>query len=245
MKFRSVISRLKGSKPLLAVLIDPDKFNPGLVAGASAQGVSCFLVGGSYLQKGDVQRTVRAIRKISELPIVLFPGDETQLSPLADGLLLLSLLSGRNPDYLIEKHISAAPLIRRMKLPHLATAYLLVGEANHSTTRLVTKTTPLKESNSRYIVNTALAASQLGFQAIYLEAGSGAGKPVGPALIRLLKKNVSLPLIVGGGLDNGKKVADAVTAGANMVVIGNALEKNAGLLPELSAAFREATRPRK
>lgn len=244
MKFRSLIRRLVKGPPVLAVLVDPDKYNEQVIRLASASGVSCFLVGGSELTNGNADKTVRLIKMISDLPVLLFPGDETQLSPKADGLLLLSLLSGRNPDYLIEKHIKAAPVIKKMKLAHLPTAYLLIGEGR-SQTQKITGTRPLSATDSAKIKNTALAAEQLGFRAVYLEAGSGSSSPVRPALIRLIKKNVSLPVIVGGGINTSRKVADAVRAGADMVVIGNALETNSALLPELGKTFREASRSKR
>lgn len=241
MKFPSLIRRLDKGPPLLAVLVDPDKYRPEVISGARSAGVSCFLVGGSELSNGNVHNTIGDIKKLSDLPVLLFPGDETQLTPRADGLLLLSLLSGRNPDYLIEKHIRAAPMIRKMKLPHVPTAYLLIG-SGRSTTQRVTNTTPISPRALKEIRNTAMAAEQLGFRAIYLEGGSGASLPVAPSIIRLLKKNVSLPLIVGGGLNSPRKVADAIRAGAGMVVIGNALETDISLLPALGKAFHEAAR---
>jgi len=238
MSFKELIKKInKHRKPLLAVLIDPDKFNPELVQLANRSRVTCFLVGGSKLEKGDLGTTVSAIKKRSEIPVVLFPGDETQLSKKADGLLLLSLLSGRNPDYLIEKHIRAAPVIKKMKLGYLSTAYLLIDGGKTSVTQEVTNTTPLDPANTDYIVNTAIAAEQLGFKAIYLEAGSGAAKNVSPRLIKKIKKEVNIPLIVGGGIDSPQKVKAAIKAGANMIVVGNALEKNVYLLTKLSSCF--------
>jgi phosphoglycerol geranylgeranyltransferase len=242
MKFSTLTTKLNGKKALLAVLVDPDKFNNDLVALADRHKVDCFLVGGSRLENGDLKKTVRVIKSLTKIPVILFPGDETQLSGLADGLLLLSLLSGRNPDYLIEKHIKAAPLIKKMKLPHLPTAYLLIGGTNTSATQKVTGTKPLNRGNVTYILNTALAAEQLGFKAIYLEAGSGASQPVSFSLIRLLKKNVSLPLIVGGGLTTPARIEKIVRAGANMVVVGNVLEKDIHLLPSLREAVSKASR---
>jgi phosphoglycerol geranylgeranyltransferase len=240
MKFKRLIKKLEGRrKPLLAVLIDPDKFNPQVVNVANKSAVSCFLVGGSRLHAGNTaQATVREIKKLSDKPVILFPGDETQLTPDADGLLLLSLLSGRNPEYLIEKHIRAAPLIRKMRLPFLSTAYILIGGGKKSTTEKVTGTSPLDPARSSYIVNTAIAAVQLGFKAVYLEAGSGSSISVSPRIIRRIRDSVDIPLLVGGGVDSAAKAKQAVRAGADMVVVGNALEKNVYLLNQISACFR-------
>lgn len=238
MSFRSLIKRLNGpGGALLAVLIDPDKFNPELVELANTSKVACFLVGGSRLEKGDIATTVSAIRKRSRLPVILFPGDETQLTRKADGLLLLSLLSGRNPDYLIGKHIHAAPLIRKMKLEHLPTAYLLIDGGKRSATQQVTRTRPLDPEKQEEIVHTALAAEQLGFRAVYLEAGSGARNSVAASLLKKIRRQVSVPLIVGGGIDSAAKARAMIAAGADMVVVGNALEKNVYLLTEISACF--------
>jgi phosphoglycerol geranylgeranyltransferase len=239
MKFKKIIKRLNTEKrPLLAVLIDPDKFNPGLVHLANNCHVACFLVGGSKLENGDITKTVIAIKKISKIPVILFPGDETQLCKEADGLLLLSLLSGRNPDYLIEKHITAAPIIKKMKLNYLSTAYLLINGGKASTTQKVTNTIPLNPANKSYIINTAIAAEQLGFKAIYLEAGSGAKTSISPGLLQSIKKEISLPVIVGGGIDSAAKMKHVIKAGANMIVVGNALEKNVYLLSEISSCFK-------
>jgi phosphoglycerol geranylgeranyltransferase len=238
MRFEKIISSLAARrKPLLAVLIDPDKYNPEVIKAANKSNVSCFLVGGSRLEKGEVHKTIRQIKKLSSLPVLIFPGDETQLSAAADGLLLLSLLSGRDPDYLIGKHIKAAPVIRKMGLRYLSTAYLLIKGGSRSTTEKVTRTVPLDPADIKQIVNTAIAAEQLGFKAIYLEAGSGAARSVPVNIIRRIRKEVSLPLIVGGGIDSRKKASEIISAGANMVVVGNALEKNVFLLPAISEAF--------
>jgi putative glycerol-1-phosphate prenyltransferase len=152
-------------------------------------------------------------------------------------LLLLTLLSGRNPDYLIEKHITAAPLIKKMKLQHLSTAYLLIYGGKISTTQKVTRTKPLDPQKASYIVNTAIAAEQLGFKAIYLEAGSGAKSNIPASLVKKIKKQVSLPIIVGGGIDSKHKTLKAIKTGANMIVVGNALEKDITLLNEIAGCF--------
>lgn len=219
----------------LAVLIDPDKFNPELIEIAKRCEVSCFLVGGSGPLKQSVHSVVKYIRERSKVPVILFPGNEHQLSPLADGLLLLSLLSGRNPEYLISKHVKAAPKIKKMALQYLSTAYLLIGEGRASTTQKVTGTQPL--TKIRDIVNTALAAEQLGFKAVYLEAGSGAGKCISPALIARVKRETVLPLIVGGGIDSVAKARKIAISGVSLMVIGNALEKKPELLLDISSIF--------
>jgi phosphoglycerol geranylgeranyltransferase len=238
MSFKTFIKKIQSTdKPTLAVLIDPDKFNKDLILLANKNKVSCFLVGGSRLENGDVTKTVAAIKKISKIPVMLFPGDETQLCKEADGLLLLSLLSGRNPDYLIEKHITAAPIIKKMKLDYLSTAYLLIDGGRTSVTQQVTGTEPLDPKNPTYIVNTAIAAEQLGFKAIYLEAGSGASKIISTELIKKIKKQINIPLIVGGGIDSSDKMKQVIKAGANLIVVGNALEKNVNLLTELTTCF--------
>lgn len=239
MTFKTFSDKLSSSKKtLLAVLIDPDKFNPELIRLCAGSRVSCFLVGGSRLETGNIHQTVAAIKSITtKIPVVLFPGDETQLSPKADGLLLLSLLSGRNPDYLIEKHIAAAPLIKKMKLAYLPTAYLLIDGGRISATQSVTNTAALDPANRTYIVHTALAAEQLGFKALYLEAGSGAKTGVPASLVKAVKKQVKIPVILGGGIDSARKAKAAIKTGANMVVVGNAFEKNVYLLRDISACF--------
>lgn len=238
-KFDNLLKKIKDKAPRLAVLIDPDKFNKDLILLANKSNVLCFLIGGSRLEKGNLKQTVSGIKKISSIPILLFPGDETQLSKEADGLLLLSLLSGRNPDYLIGKHVLAAQEIKKMRLPILSTAYLLIASKGQSSTGRVSKTLPLDPDNSELILNTALAAEQLGFKAVYLEAGSGAEQPISPALIRAIKRTVDVPVLVGGGIDSKSRVNKAIQAGANLIVIGNALEKNVHLLSELSSCFKK------
>lgn len=237
MKFDSFIKKLTSEKTSarLAVLIDPDKFNPSLVKLATTLNVSCFLVGGSRLHNGNIHKTVRQIKKLSALPVILFPGDENQLTPAADGLFLPVLVSGRNPEYLIAKQVLMAPKIKRMKLNCLPMAYMLIGTANRSSTQKVTATKPLEKKQE--ICDTAIAAAYLGYKLIYLEAGSGAQTVVNGAIIRAVKKIVDLPLITGGGIDSVEKARQAIKAGANLVVLGNALEKNMSLLSEISPCF--------
>ena len=232
MNFDKLISLKKRA---LAVLIDPDKYRPELVDLCKGKRVAFFLVGGSKLGKGNIRKTVKDIKKRSKIPVVLFPGDEAQLCAEADGLLVLSLLSGRNPEYLISKQVKAAPLIRKMALHTLPVAYILVGENTESTTAKVSKTTPIQ--NRKEVVHTAMAAEQLGFKAIYLEAGSGSGKTVSTQFIKSVSQAVSIPVIAGGGVKTSKNLKSIFEAGANVAVVGNALESNPKLILQLLKVF--------
>lgn len=236
-KFEKLLIALNRPAPLLAVLVDPDKFNAELLRLCRGLPVACFLVGGSELSGGSVKQSIKQIKALSDRPVVLFPGDESQLDKNADGLLLLSLLSGRNPEYLISKHVRAAPHIKRMKLAHLPVAYLLIGGGHRSSTEQVTGTSPMDPTQKTQILHTAMAAAQLGFKAIYLEAGSGAKRSISPGLLKAVKRASGLPVIVGGGIRDEKTCKALIKAGANMLVIGNALEKDVHLIERISRAF--------
>ncbi|MGZ3883893.1 MAG: geranylgeranylglyceryl/heptaprenylglyceryl phosphate synthase [Bacteroidia bacterium] len=235
MKFDTLIATPR--KAVLSVLIDPDKFNPALISLCANSKVKFFLVGGSRLKKNNLGAVITAIKKRSSKPVIIFPGDETQLSASADGLLLLSLVSGRNPDYLIGKQVKAASKIRQSKLATLPTAYMLIDGQTVSSTQQITNTTALPRNDLKLITDTAIASELLGFRAIYLEAGSGAKEEVRSNIIRKVKAAVKLPVLVGGGIDSYAKAKKAVEAGANVVVVGNALEKNIYLISEIEKAF--------
>jgi phosphoglycerol geranylgeranyltransferase len=232
MKFDKHINTRKQS---LAVLIDPDKYNPELIDLCRGKKVAFFLVGGSKLHKGNIRHTVLDIKKRSRIPVILFPGDETQLCSEADGLLVLSLLSGRNPEYLISKHVKAAPLIKKFKLKTFPVAYVLVGNHHASTTAKVTHTSPMNVW--REVVHTALAAEQLGFKAVYLEAGSGSGNTVSKKILTKVSEAIGIPVIAGGGIKSTKNLKSIFHAGAHVAVVGNALETNPKLILQLLEVF--------
>ena len=225
----------KTSHTQLIILIDPDKYNPDLVDLANTCKVSYIFVGGSSIKQNNFEKTIKSIKSKTQIPVIIFPGDETQISKYADGLLLLSLLSGRNPDYLIGKHVNAAHRIKASNLKTIPTGYILVNGGKASTTQKITKTKAL--SSLKEVVNTAIAGELLGKQLIYLEAGSGAKKVVTPALIRQVKKNISIPLIIGGGIDSVVKAKNILATNPDYMVIGNALEKSPQLILELSKLF--------
>jgi phosphoglycerol geranylgeranyltransferase len=222
-------------KQVLTVLVDPDKYHPELIDMCNGKQVSFFLVGGSKLHSGNIRKTVTDIKQRSKTPVLLFPGDETQLCAEADGLLVLSLLSGRNPEYLISKQVKAAPVIKKLALPSMPVAYLLVGNHTGSTTAKLTQTKPI--SDVKEAVHTAMAAEQLGFKAVYLEAGSGAGKTVSAGMLRKVTEAVSIPVIVGGGIRTSKQLKNILNAGANVAVVGNALESHPKLILQLLKVF--------
>jgi phosphoglycerol geranylgeranyltransferase len=226
------------SKAKLVVLIDPDKYNSELVQLANQSSVSFFLVGGSTLKKNNLDAVIASIKKLTKKPVIIFPGNEDQLSRKADGMLLLSLISGRNAEYLIGKHVKAAKEIKKNKIATLATGYILVNGGAISTTQKVTKTKALNPTDLKTIINTAVAGELLGLKAIYLEAGSGAKQQINSKVITAVKKAIHIPLFVGGGIDSKEKAQKAIKSGANYVVVGNALEKNLYLLSEIEQAFK-------
>lgn len=219
----------------LIILIDPDKYNPELIELANDCKVAYIFVGGSVLKKNDFEKTIKSIKAKTKIPIIIFPGDETQVSKKANGILMLSLLSGRNAEYLIGKHVKAAQNIKASKLKVIPTGYILVDGGKASTTQKVTKTKAL--NNKKEIINTAVAGELLGKQLIYLEAGSGANKTLKGATIKAVKKNISIPLIVGGGINSIKKAKEVLASKPDYIVVGNALEKDINLLEELNVLF--------
>jgi len=237
---------LQTNTPKLAVLIDPDKQSPenliNLVQLAQNAHVDFFFVGGSLLMEDSFEATVTFIKKHSTIPVIIFPGNNYQVSARADALLFLSLISGRNAEYLIGQHVLAAPIIKETKIETIPTGYLLIDGGNISTTSYITQTVPIPNDKADIAVATALAGEMLGMKLIYLEAGSGAKTTVSTDMVKAVKKNISVPLIVGGGIRTGEMAEQLCQAGADVLVVGNVLEKEPGLLMEISLAVH-ATRP--
>ncbi len=223
-------------KKLFAVLIDPDKFNPEVILEANRSKVDLLFIGGSGLSRKRFHRCMNAVKKQTNIPVVIFPGGREQVSDKADAILLLSLISGRNPDYLIGEHIRAAQQLKRSKLEIIPTGYILVNGGKKYTTQKVTRTAPIGTARTVLAANTALAGELLGMKLIYLEAGSGAKKPIRGEMIRMVKNNISIPLIAGGGIDSPQKARALWRAGADVVVVGNAIEKDCTLVKKIAAA---------
>ncbi len=216
-------------KKEIAFLIDPDKFDnsPSPLTGSLIEefSPSYFFVGGSFLSSQSFDQTVRRLKQLYDLPVIIFPGDHTQISSQADALLFLSLLSGRNPEYLIGQQVKAAPGIKRSGIRVIPTAYLLIDGGKITTVQYVTQSLPLPADKPDLISATALAGQYMGMQAVYLETGSGARQTVPESVVREVKSQIDIPLIVGGGVGSKEKIQALWDAGANVVVIGTMLEK--------------------
>ncbi len=220
----------------LAILIDPgkqsDKTLFETIRIANEAKVDFILVGGS-LVSGFIDDVLEKITKNSRVPVILFPGNLMQLSDNADGILLLSLISGRNPDYLIGNHVLAASYLKNSGMEIIPTGYILVGTQSNSSVEYISNTRPIPACRTDLIVATAIAGELMGNKLIYLEAGSGSGHMVKKNVITEVKKNISVPLIVGGGIKTRDDIKDIFEAGADIVVVGSAIEQN----PEMIKTF--------
>jgi len=224
-----------------AVLIDPDKYDrQGLIALSSLSEqhqIDFLFVGGSLLTFDHLDETLQTIKENTRLPVILFPGSIMQISNRADAVLLLSLISGRNADLLIGKHVIAAPYLKESKLEILPTGYMLVEGGPMTTAQYISNTFPIPRLKDDIAVCTAIAGEMLGLKLIYMDAGSGAQWPVTPEMIRKVKENISVPLIVGGGIRNAEQAYASANAGADVIVVGNAIEKDTSVLKEIANAL--------
>lgn len=224
----------------LAVLIDPDKVTLSsldyLIKMAVENRVNYFFIGGSFMVNNTLDYCLEIIGQSCNIPMVLFPGNPLQLSDKADAILFLSLISGRNPELLIGNHVVAAPFLKTSSLEIISTGYMLIDGGVETTVSYISNTKPIPANKSDIAVCTALAGEMLGLKLIYLDAGSGAINPVGESMIKQVATAVEIPLIVGGGIRTPEQARKSVEAGADLLVIGNALEKEPSLLHELAGA---------
>ncbi|TXF89029.1 geranylgeranylglyceryl/heptaprenylglyceryl phosphate synthase [Neolewinella aurantiaca] len=243
----SLLSEARAAgKKLLAVLIDPDKARREnlleLAAHANKGEVDVFLWGGSLVNALQAEYFLKLLKdNAKSTPVILFPGSVNQLDEQADALFLLSLISGRNPDMLIGRHVQVAVKVKRMGLETIATGYMLIDGGRPTSVSYMSNTTPIPADKPPIAAATALAGEQLGMKMIYMDAGSGALNPVSGKVIKAVRREVDLPIVVGGGIRTAARAAESLTAGADMVVVGNALEKDVNWLPELAAAVRSVS----
>ena len=231
---KSILTSIKNSskkgEKLLAILLDPDKTSINEISLISKRienlKANFIFVGGSFVENGITDLFVKTLKIHSKIPIILFPGDYSQITNNANALLFLSLLSGRNPEYLIEQQIKSVPFLKNSTLEIIPTGYILIDGGTNSSVLRISKTTPIPQNDIELVVNTAVAGMYKGKQLIYLEAGSGAKKPVNSKIISSVKAAISIPLIVGGGIRTQTALNNAYKNGADMVVIGTAFENN-------------------
>lgn len=225
---KNVIERLRERASGLLVLVDPERTSPAdaavLARAAEAGGAAGLLIGTSFDGASQTSEVATAIKRATSLPLLLFPGSAGQLSPVVDAVLLLSLVSGRNPQYLIEEHVRSVPFFLRHPVPSISTAYILIDGGRVTAVEAVSQTRPLPADKPEIAAAHAVAARLIGMAAVYLDAGSGADNPVHASIIRAVRERVDLPLFVGGGIRTPEQVRAARDAGADFVVVGNVIE---------------------
>lgn len=235
--YKDILSAKEKGKKLLAVLIDPEKIDikniDSFFKKVHLSIATHIFVGGSTDKDKQTENVVIAIKKVTKLPVILFPGDVSQITNYADGILFLSLLSGRNPEYLITQQIKGAAILKHLNIEVLPTGYVLIDGKKETATQKVSNTKPIAQDNKDLIVNTCLAGEFSGKKLMYLEAGSGAKIPVDTTVITLVAQSLKTPLIVGGGIRSITQLNNAYKAGADMVVIGTAFENDTAFFDDL------------
>ena len=239
--YQNIVERRKDHQKSFAVLIDPDKVADGdidqLVRLAVEARVDYFFVGGSLVVSQNLDECVLAIKEKCDIPVILFPGSPSQVTKHADALLYLSLISGRNPELLIGQHVISAPMVRNSGLEVMPTGYMVIDGGAPTTVSYISNANPLPADKKEIAMCTAMAGEMLGMKLIYMDAGSGAKVPISENMIHQVSSCINIPLIVGGGITDPEKAYLNCKAGADIIVIGNAIEKDASLIKEMSAAI--------
>ena len=235
---KTIKTNASKGKKMLGILIDPDRFNSleetnTLIKALQQNQPDYIFVGGSLINNDLFEQVITQLKKQLSIPLILFPGNNQQISKEADGILLLSLISGRNPDYLIGQHVTTAFELKRSQLEILPTGYALVNCGQPTSAQYISNTTPIPYTKDGIAAATVLAGEQLGLQLFYLDGGSGADKPISSTMITQVKNTISSPLIVGGGLKTKSDIQNAWQAGADLVIIGTAFENNPTILSEI------------
>ncbi len=238
--YQSMLSGKKKGHKSFAVLVDPDKVNPPkvdeLTSLAVAAGVDYLLVGGSLVVSNHLDEVVQQIKKNCDIPVILFPGTPSQVSVYADALLYLSLISGRNAELLIGQHVISAPFVKKSGLEIMSTGYMVIDGGAPTTVSYISNANPIPSDKNEIAVCTAMAGEMLGMKLVYMDAGSGARRPISEDMIAQVAACIEVPLIVGGGIRDPEKAYRNCKAGADVIVVGNAIEKEASLIREMSDA---------
>ncbi|MBS1638845.1 MAG: geranylgeranylglyceryl/heptaprenylglyceryl phosphate synthase [Bacteroidetes bacterium] len=238
--YNQFVQKKHANKKSFAVLIDPDKVDNAsieqLVGLATEANVDYFFVGGSLVISTHLDDCIRQIKTSCNIPVVLFPGSPSQVSRYADALLYLSLISGRNPELLIGQHVVSVPFVKKSGLEIIPTGYMVIDGGAPTTVSYISNATPIPSDKADISMCTAMAGEMLGMKLIYMDAGSGAKKPITERMIEKVAQNIEIPLIIGGGITNAEKAYLNCKAGADVIVVGNAIEKDPMLIKEISTA---------
>ena len=239
--YHKMVEDKKQHKKSFAVLIDPDKVNEKNLDELSQLAIDAhvdyFFLGGSLVISNNLDECVLSLKAKCNIPVVLFPGSPSQISKHADALLYLSLISGRNPELLIGQHVISAAAVKQSKLETISTGYMVIDGGAPTTVSYISNANPLPSDKSEIAMCTAMAGEMLGMKLIYMDAGSGAKKPITESMIQKVSSCVDVPLIVGGGITTAEKAYLNCKAGADLIVVGNAIEKNPNLIKEISSAI--------
>lgn len=239
--YHSLVNRKQKQKKSFAVLIDPDKVNDkslkDTIALSVEASVDYFFVGGSLVISNYLDDCIELIKSTCEIPVLIFPGSPSQVSKYADALLYLSLISGRNPELLIGQHVVSAPIVKQSGLEIISTGYMVVDGGAPTTVSYISNASPLPSDKNEIAMCTAMAGEMLGMKLIYMDAGSGARKAISENMIEKVSSCISIPLIVGGGITEPEKAYKNCKAGADVIVVGNAIEKDPKLIREISSAI--------
>ncbi|OQP64913.1 geranylgeranylglyceryl/heptaprenylglyceryl phosphate synthase [Niastella vici] len=239
--YQSLLQHKEKGQKSFAVLIDPDKVTvekiDELTALAIEARVDYLLVGGSLVVTNRLDEVVQQIKKNCNIPVILFPGSPSQITPYADALLYLSLISGRNAELLIGQHVISAPFVKQSRLEIISTGYMVIDGGAPTTVSYISNAAPVPADKNEIAMCTAMAGEMLGMKLIYMDAGSGAKRPITESMIEKVAQIIEVPLVIGGGITDPEKAYRNCKAGADMIVIGNAIEKDASLIREMSAAI--------
>ncbi|MBL7770920.1 MAG: geranylgeranylglyceryl/heptaprenylglyceryl phosphate synthase [Flavipsychrobacter sp.] len=239
--YQQIVNSKQAGQKSFAVLIDPDKVRPAeipaLVQLAQDARVDYLLVGGSLVISHHLDECIQAIKSLTDIPVILFPGSPSQISRYADALLYLSLISGRNPELLIGQHVISAPFVKKSGLEIMSTGYMVIDGGAPTTVSYISNASPIPSDKNEIALCTAMAGEMLGMKLIYMDAGSGAKTPIRESMISAVAAQITVPLIIGGGISDPEKAYRNCRAGADLIVVGNAIEKDPGLIREMSAAI--------
>lgn len=239
--YRKILSNKQANKKMFAILIDPDKQNSEVLIStikkANNANVDLFFVGGSLLRHDSLDKCLTTIKEYSKIPVILFPGNTMQVNKKADGILFLSLISGRNAEMLIGKQVISAPILKESKLEVIPTGYMLIDSGTPTTASYMSNTTPIPNDKDDVSACTAMAGEMLGLKIIFMDGGSGAKKPISTNMIKSVSNVINTPLIIGGGIDSAKKASANCKAGADIIVVGNAIEKDKMLINNIAEAI--------